>query len=500
MPNRALIIGVGKYPPEISNLPAVQFDVNAIADLLGSPNGSFERDHIRVIADQSADRESVMKEVRSIFEDAQPEDTIFVYIAGHGCLDASGEYYFVPYDTKLADLSSTAVPLREIKSMFDQSGSERILLWLDFCRSGGILARKVETPENASAVVERTLRITQGQGKVIMCACTADQSAYESADHGHFTKYLVEGLRGAASNSSGEVTANSLHDYIDQQMGSARQRPMFFGKMTGRIVMMHSRGVLPSVAGERPKEGADGLVVTDSGNWVLINDLMVEATSVRQRGDGEIKVQIPSTDADGDAKIRALKSERNWSSQPVAFAHRNDGFVVRVQDVESESVGDRASWTLTLKADPMEYGGGIMHDVGLQENGRNYSGDDIAEMRARRLLLNENPAGISRRQGAGMGLLEAFIQGASSKHPVKSCIFEQFSSDLREGPIHGMRKARLAAIYALKASQVFEQITELRLGPIENGKLHVKCRGKRRAQFTNQEATVIEIEGEYALQ
>jgi hypothetical protein len=500
MPNRALIIGVGKYPPGISNLPAVEFDVNAIADLLGSSNGSFERDHIRVIADQSADRESVIQEVRDIFEDAEPEDTIFVYIAGHGCLDATGEYYFVPYDTNLADLSSTAVPLSEIKSRFGQSKSERILLWLDFCHSGGILARKLESQENASAVVERTLRITQGQGKVIMCACTAEQSAYENANHGHFTKHLVEGLRGVASNSKGEVTANSLHDYIDQQMGSARQRPMFFGKMTGRIVLMHSRGVSLSVQAERPKEDADGVVVTDSGNWVLITDLIVEATSVRQRGDGEIKVQIPSKDAEGDAKIRALKPERNWGSQPVAFAHRNDGFIVRVLDVESESLGDRASWILTLKADPMEYGGGMMHDMGLQADGRSYSADDIAEMRARRLLLNENPAGISRRHGTGIGLLESFIQGTSSNYPVKSCIFERFSGDLRIEPIRAMQKARLAAIYALKASQVFEQITEFRLGPIENGKLHVKCRGKRRAQFTNQEATVIEIEGEYALQ
>src|SRR5438270_634988 len=123
MPNRALIIGV-KHPPGIQNLPAVEFDVNAIANSLGSSNGSFQRDHIRVLTDQSADRLAVIRELENIFGGASSEDTIFVYIAGHGDLDANCDYYFFSYDTKHADLSSTAVPLATIKSMFDQSKCE----------------------------------------------------------------------------------------------------------------------------------------------------------------------------------------------------------------------------------------------------------------------------------------------------------------------------------------------------------------------------------------
>jgi uncharacterized caspase-like protein len=99
-----------------------------------------------------------------------------------------------------------------------------------------------------STIVERTLRVTQGRGKVIMCACTADQKAYESGNHGHFTKYLLEGLKGAAANNVGEVTASLLHDYIDRKIGSMQQRPLFFGEMTGRIVLMHARNFVPASA------------------------------------------------------------------------------------------------------------------------------------------------------------------------------------------------------------------------------------------------------------
>ena len=43
----------------------------------------------------------------------------------------------------------------------------------------------------------------------------------------------------ARRRNKGEVTVNSLFDYIDRQMGGDRQRPMMFGQMTGRVVLMH---------------------------------------------------------------------------------------------------------------------------------------------------------------------------------------------------------------------------------------------------------------------
>ncbi len=45
-------------------------------------------------------------------------------------------------------------------------------------------------------------------------------------------------MKGKAAINS-EVTIKSLYDYIDKRMGSDRQRPMMFGQMTGRIVLMH---------------------------------------------------------------------------------------------------------------------------------------------------------------------------------------------------------------------------------------------------------------------
>src|SRR5207302_2754204 len=109
-----------------------------------------------------------------------------------------------------------------------------------FCHCGGIIPRELGAEPDDREVISRALEVVQGQGKLIIAAASPAQYAYESAavGHGFFTDALLRGLKGEAANK-GEVTVNSLYDYIDRQIGSDRQRPMMFGQMTGRVVLMH---------------------------------------------------------------------------------------------------------------------------------------------------------------------------------------------------------------------------------------------------------------------
>ena len=106
-----------------------------------------------------------------------------------------------------------------------------------------LLPQRGDDPRDLTAepddevVISRELKVVQGQGKLIIAACTPEQNAYERG-HGLFTEALLKGLKGEAANQS-EVTINSLFDYIDKKMGSNRQRPMMFGQITGRVVLMH---------------------------------------------------------------------------------------------------------------------------------------------------------------------------------------------------------------------------------------------------------------------
>jgi hypothetical protein len=232
---KALVIGISNYPPAIRSLPAVAADVRGIADLFRSDKGMFPTQNVACLVDEEAMQPPIMSALEAVFQQVQPDDSVFVYMAGHGAV-SKDEYFFVAHDSDPDQLSTTGVPLKKIKQAFDASPSQRAFLWLDFCHSGGILARDLGPETDDNQVIERTLKDSQGQGKLIMAACTPEQKAYELG-HGLFTGALLQGLKGAAAKDK-EVTVNSLFDYIDRQMGSDRQRPMMFGQMTGRVVLM----------------------------------------------------------------------------------------------------------------------------------------------------------------------------------------------------------------------------------------------------------------------
>jgi uncharacterized caspase-like protein len=236
---RALVVGINEYQSPIPHLPAVANDVREIANLLKSSKGQFPDQCVTELIDQAAKTDAVLRELEATFSGVQADDAVFVYMAGHGTI-VGDNYFFVAQDTRPDQVAATGVPLKRIKELFDGSPSQRAFLWLDFCHSGGILARDLAGQPDDREVIERTLKVAHGQGKLILAACTSSQLSYESAalGHGLFTNALLRGLKGEAAKD-GEVTINSLFDFIDRQIGSDRQRPMMFGQMTGRLVLMH---------------------------------------------------------------------------------------------------------------------------------------------------------------------------------------------------------------------------------------------------------------------
>jgi hypothetical protein len=274
---RALVIGISSYPSPIPKLPAVANDVREMAKLLSSDQRQFPAQNVRRLVDREATHQAILEAIDSTFSGVQANDTVFAYLAGHGAV-AGGKYYFVAHNTTAQGIAANGVPLTSIKAAFDSSPSQRAFLWLDFCHSGGIIPRDLGLEPDDRDVIGRTLQVFQGQGKLIVAACTPSQSAWESsaAGHGLFTDALLKGLRGEAADKRGEVTANSLYDYIDWQMGSDQQRPMMFGQLAGRVVLMHcspepspSNSPVDGSTSNPPTEDLEKLLAKDySGYWI----------------------------------------------------------------------------------------------------------------------------------------------------------------------------------------------------------------------------------------
>ena len=322
---KALVVGISDYPLPITSLPAVANDVREIASLLKSENGQFPERNVAELVDQGASRQDVLDALEQIFRDAGPDDTLFVYLAGDGAVEGD-QYYFVAHDTDPDRLTTTGVPLVTIRDWFDTTKSQRAFLWLDFCHSGGILARGLMGGPDDREIIERTLKVVQGHGKLIVAACTASHLAYEldAVGHGLFTASLLRGLKGEAAYG-GEVTVNSLFDFIDRQMGTGRQRPMMFGQMTGRIVLIDYKEESSPVKVEEVFR-TSGIPSFTFVEPVEFNKLMV---SLRTPGKGVV-VEGPSGVGKTTAVLRGLEQSKlsdkavKLSARRAADKHRID--------------------------------------------------------------------------------------------------------------------------------------------------------------------------------
>ncbi len=491
------MVGVSGYPAPIKKLPAVAADVRAMATLLSSKAGMFSSTGVNVLTEKQAIKADVLAALRKTFTGAKADDTIFVYLAGHGAV-AGTDYYFVPYDANMGSLSETGVPLAEIKRLFDRTASRRVFLWLDFCHSGGILARGKEI--NDLTEIKRSIGVVSGYGKIIVAACTSTQSAYESSEigHGFFTHALLRGLKGEAKSPQGEVTAFSLYAFIDHELKDPRQRPMFLGETTGRIVLMHyadRAAAVPSAATKPAKPGVPAKApssgtISTSGSLLLLDGRIYGASSVNEKPDGSVDVRVVPKTAEEEAALRGLRSDRFSHARNVSFAFRNLSFTGQVGEVSSQTTGAKPSWSVSLT--PVETGNDYMSDMGY--NG--ISAEGLADMRARLLLLGEKPE--ARGSGSDSMLLH-HIQSPLKDLGINEAAFAGLYKDHSASAVDFLRQARLWGLYYLRVSRICDDVLELKLGPVRAGKMAVKFRGRRKSRYSNGEPHEISFSGSCSL-
>lgn len=351
----ALIVGVGNYAPEIGKLPAVANDVRAMGELLASRKGVFTKATTKILLNSQAKRGSVLNQLKSLFLQSPHDGTVFAYLAGHG-MALENEYFYLPYDYDRSRPEESSIPLAELKAMFDATSANRAFLWLDCCHAGGVLRRR-GGPDEAT-IINRTLKAVKGTGKVIVAACKPDQSAYEDSGVGHglFTDALVRGLKGEARTTSGEVTAGSLYDFIDQCVTHPSQQPVFFGEQTGRIVLMnHGLRKAASGASSKPSKAPKSnrkkaTAARAKGTWVMLGDDFHLASKVRSHSDGSIDLTLSPHCPESEARIVSLKPRGFSHGGKIHYAADKDSCDVEVVEVVNEIERGKPCYTVRLKS------------------------------------------------------------------------------------------------------------------------------------------------------
>jgi len=246
----ALLVGISKYAkPELS-LQFANADASVFGKLLESPlGGSVPSGNVLLLTDDKATTAAV----RNGFQDflkrrAGKNDTVVILIAGHGTVETPGSKnaFILTYDSDPQDLTSTALGMNELQSLFEEQLSKvgRVLLFVDVCKAGTI-----GTIHNTT-VASNVQQLGDIQGDLFgLLASRPREVSLEGPEfgggHGVFSYFVIKGLEGAADeNKDGVVDADELIKYVSDQVPMAtanKQHPREFGTYDNMMRLSDTR-------------------------------------------------------------------------------------------------------------------------------------------------------------------------------------------------------------------------------------------------------------------
>lgn len=220
----ALVIGISKYKHGIEkgqdlgdkgfpNLKVADKDAKDFADFLRIHNGYLSNAVIE-LKNETADATSIKKafsELRKNCKDpASPNPLVIVYFAGHGWCDDEGQRYLVPYDGERDDLRATALSNKDFSDLLGELKTDRLVVFLDACRSGGV---SIEGSRGGDQYSYEGV-IGAGKGRYLIASCMPGQLSYElEGENGIFTKHLLELLKGETDDiADPKITPSNLEE------------------------------------------------------------------------------------------------------------------------------------------------------------------------------------------------------------------------------------------------------------------------------------------------
>jgi len=261
----AVVIGVGQY--DNRSIPRLRYataDAEAVYQTLIGTAG-FKKDNIVLLTDKTERRPTLrnLRQALGTFLARHPkkEDTVLIFFAGHGAPEPDQRgverdglaKYLIPSDADPDDLYASALPMEEIRTIFERIEAERVVVFLDTCYSGAGGGRTFAAKNTRATSVDDDFlaRLARSKGRAIITASKANEVSLELAEFGHgiFTYYLVQGLKGAADlNRDGIVTFQELYEYLDKEV-SAKSRAV--GGNQHPVMKSDLEGTLPLVQVKR---------------------------------------------------------------------------------------------------------------------------------------------------------------------------------------------------------------------------------------------------------
>jgi hypothetical protein len=215
----ALVIGINVYE-HAAPLSYACNDADDVASVLINEL-SFPADHVIVLKDADATKQAILENYFSLSKKAgNDDDRALIFFAGHG-MTVQGSRgpigYLLPVDGN-GDNYNTLIRWDDLTRNAEVVPAKHILFIIDACYSGLAIHRAI-TPGTQRFISDMLQRFS----RQVITAGKADETVADgggpSGKNSIFTGYLIEGLRGAASDANGVLTANLIMHYVYEKVG-----------------------------------------------------------------------------------------------------------------------------------------------------------------------------------------------------------------------------------------------------------------------------------------
>jgi tetratricopeptide (TPR) repeat protein/WD40 repeat protein len=233
-----LAIGVDSYA-NLDPQNALRFasaDARLIVETLTRKAGPLHtevRSKLLVSGGSTPPTKANIEDALLLFRDAKPEDTVLLFLAGHG-VNEGADYLFMPEDAQFTEdrqhwRPSSVVRWHVLQQALQDAQGSRIML-VDTCHSRG-------------AYNPRLIKDAADASIVVLSATDSATEAQERSELGHgvFTYALDKGLNGAADfMKRGAVSILALSQFVSEEvkrLTNDEQEPTFSASGVKNFVM-----------------------------------------------------------------------------------------------------------------------------------------------------------------------------------------------------------------------------------------------------------------------
>ncbi|MCX6131931.1 MAG: caspase family protein, partial [Proteobacteria bacterium] len=252
----AVAMGVSEYANPEWNLKYAAKDAKDLIECIRSRSASnYGVVKELLLTDSAVTKESMVK-IREFLSEATIDDTVILFVAGHGLLDNKYDYYFGTSDIDFKNPSARGIAYEEFDDLLASLPSLKKSLLIDTCHAGeldeeekqmlastqqssnqvvamlpsgarGMTVSPVEGARGKSEWYDRLqglfVDLRRGSGSTILSSSAGAEYALESSDqrNGLFTYAVIEAMEGkgdADANKDGLIQMTEITQYVKKRV------------------------------------------------------------------------------------------------------------------------------------------------------------------------------------------------------------------------------------------------------------------------------------------